>query len=58
MLLDCTKRLFNLMIAVPLLIVFSPVLALIGFMVQMRIGSPVLFCQERPGLYGKPFIMI
>jgi len=51
------KRFFDLMIAVPSVIVLSPLLGLIGFMVRMRIGSPVLFCQERPGLYGKPFII-
>ena len=45
------------MIAVLSLIILSTVLVLIGFFVRMRIGSPVLFCQERPGLYGKPFII-
>ena len=49
------KRFFDLVIAVILLIVLSPILFLIGFFVRMKIGSPVLFCQERPGLYGKPF---
>ena len=51
------KRLFDLMIAVPSVIVLTPVCVLIGFFVRMRIGSPVLFYQERPGLYGKPFII-
>jgi sugar transferase EpsL len=51
------KRFFDLVIAVILLIVLSPILFLIGFFVRMKIGSPVLFCQERPGLYGKPFII-
>jgi len=44
-------------IAVILLIVLSPILVLIGFFVRVKIGAPVLFCQERPGLYGKPFII-
>jgi sugar transferase EpsL len=51
------KRIFDLMIVVPLLIILSPVLVLIGFFVRMKIGSPVLFCQECPGLYGKHFII-
>jgi sugar transferase EpsL len=51
------KRFFDLMIAIFSLIILSPILVLIGFFVRMRIGSPVLFCQERPGLYGKPFII-
>ncbi|MCK4527530.1 sugar transferase [candidate division WOR-3 bacterium] len=51
------KRLFDLSIAVPLLIILSPVLVLIGFLVRIRIGSPVLFRQVRPGLHGKPFVI-
>jgi len=50
-----TKRLFDLLIAGALLIVISPILVLIGFMVRVVIGSPVLFHQIRPGLGGKPF---
>ena len=49
------KRLFDLAIAVPSLIIFSPALVLIGFMVRMKIGKPVLFRQVRPGLHGKLF---
>ena len=50
-----TKRLFDLLIASALLIVLSPIFFLIGFMVRVVIGSPVLFHQIRPGLGGKPF---
>jgi sugar transferase EpsL len=49
------KRLFDLVMAVPLLIILSPVLVFIGFVVRMRIGSPTLFRQVRPGQHGKPF---
>ena len=51
------KRLFDLVIAIPSVIILSPLLVLIGFLVRMRIGSPVLFCQVRPGLHGKPFVV-
>ena len=51
------KRLFDLTTAVPSVMILSPLLILIGIFVRMRIGSPVLFRQERPGLYGKPFII-
>ena len=50
-----TKRLFDLLVAGALLIVLSPILVVIGFMVRVVIGSPVLFHQIRPGLGGKPF---
>jgi len=49
------KRLFDLAIAVPSVIVLSPVLVLIGILVRLKIGSPVLFRQTRPGLHGNPF---
>ena len=52
-----SKRLFDLVVAIPSLILLSPVLAFIGILVRMRIGAPVLFRQVRPGLHGKPFIL-
>lgn len=36
-------------------IVLSPVMLVIAILVKTRIGSPVLFAQERPGLHGKIF---
>jgi sugar transferase EpsL len=51
------KRIFDLTVAVPSVIILSPVLVLIGFLVRMRIGSPVLFRQVRPGMRGRPFII-
>ena len=33
-------------------------LALLGFMVRSKLGGPVLFRQIRPGLHGRPFMMI
>ena len=54
---DYIKRFFDLLAAVPSLILFSPVLAFIGFLVRMRTGIPVLFRQVRPGLHGEPFII-
>ena len=49
------KRLFDLAIAIPSVIILSPILVLIGFLVRIKIGSPVLFRQVRPGKEGKPF---
>jgi sugar transferase EpsL len=51
------KRLLDLAFVIPTLILLSPVLALLALLVRLRLGSPVLFCQKRPGLHGKPFIM-
>ena len=49
------KRLFDLALSIPVLIVLAPVLALVSILVRLRLGSPVLFCQRRPGLHGRPF---
>jgi lipopolysaccharide/colanic/teichoic acid biosynthesis glycosyltransferase len=43
--------------AVAGLVLLSPVLAATALAVRLRLGSPVLFRQERPGLHGRPFTM-
>lgn len=51
------KRVFDLAITallVPLAVPLLIVIALAAWMIQ---GRPVLFRQQRPGLYGKPFTM-
>lgn len=49
------KRTFDLVFATVALIVFSPVMAAIALVVRIRLGSPVLFRQVRPGYEGHPF---
>lgn len=39
------------------LILLSPLLLLVAAVIRVSMGSPVLFCQERPGLNGVPFRM-
>jgi len=51
------KRLFDLVIAGPSVIFLSPLLIFIGILVRMKIGSPVLFKQVRPGLHGRSFVI-
>ncbi len=38
-------------------VVFSPVLLLTALLVRIKLGSPVLFKQERAGQNGKPFCL-
>ena len=52
------KRAFDVAASTSALIVLSPVLAITAYKVKKELGSPVLFRQTRPGLYGKPFEMI
>lgn len=49
------KRLFDLVLATTAIILLSPLILLVALMVWYKLGSPVLFRQQRPGLYGKPF---
>jgi len=51
------KRTFDLAVALPLLIVSLPILLVTAALVRVRLGSPVLFRQQRPGLHGKPFYL-
>ena len=39
------------------LIVLSPVLLIVAILVRTKLGSPILFKQERPGLHGKVFCL-
>lgn len=49
------KRGFDLIVAVFLLIVLSPVLVTIAAVIRIRDGKPVLFRQERVGRHGVAF---
>jgi len=49
------KRLFDLMVAISGVCLLWPLLLLLGLLVRIKLGSPVLFSQQRPGLHGKPF---
>lgn len=51
------KRALDLLIAVPALVLLSPVMAVIALLVARDLGRPVLFRQVRPGLNGQPFTM-
>jgi len=52
------KRLFDLALALPALVVFLPLMAVLALLVRWRLGSPVFFRQTRPGLHGQPFKLI
>lgn len=43
------KRPLDIAVALCALIVFSPLLAITALLVRFKLGSPVVFCQERPG---------
>ena len=49
------KRLFDLLCASILLVVFSPLFLLIAVLIKLGSTGPVLYSAERTGRYGKPF---
>lgn len=51
------KRLLDFTLALLALIVLSPVLVVLAILVKTKLGSPVLFTQNRPGKDGKIFKM-
>lgn len=52
------KRIFDLIGSTLLLILFSPILLATAILVRLKLGGPILFKQQRPGLNGEPFIML
>lgn len=52
------KRIFDVVASGSALLVLSPVLVGVAYLVRKNLGSPVLFTQVRPGLNGKPFKMV
>jgi len=52
------KRIFDLVLLGVSLPVLLPVFVVVGLLVRLKLGSPVLFRQQRPGLKGVPFEMI
>jgi lipopolysaccharide/colanic/teichoic acid biosynthesis glycosyltransferase len=52
------KRAFDIVFSAGWLIGFAPLLLVVAILVRLKLGSPVLFIQERPGLRAKPFRMV
>jgi len=52
------KRFFDFTVALCGLLVLLPIIVIIAAMIRIRLGSPILFTQERPGLNGKVFKMM
>ena len=46
------KRVIDIICATGAIVVFSPLYLGVSFLVRVKLGSPVLFTQDRPGLVG------
>lgn len=47
------KRLLDVVLSLLAIIVLSPVMLITAILVRIKLGSPVIFCQERPGKIDK-----
>lgn len=52
------KRLFDIAVSGSFLMLLSPLLIAVAAFVRWRLGRPVFFRQLRPGLRGRPFLML
>ena len=52
------KRGMDLFVSLLILILLLPVIVILAMLVRINLGTPSLFKQVRPGLYGKPFTII
>lgn len=51
------KRLLDIILSFIALVVLSPVLLIVAILVRSKLGSPVIFKQQRPGLHEKIFTL-
>ncbi|MBA2796625.1 sugar transferase [Streptococcus porcinus] len=49
------KRFFDILLSFGAIVLFSWLLLIIAVSVRIKLGSPVIFKQKRPGLYGNIF---
>jgi lipopolysaccharide/colanic/teichoic acid biosynthesis glycosyltransferase len=52
------KRLLDILISLAALVILFPIFLIVAHKVRKNLGSPIFFCQERPGKDGKLFKMI
>lgn len=50
-----TKRILDLSLTLPGILVLSPLMLILAIIVRLKFGKPVIFRQERPGFLAKPF---
>jgi lipopolysaccharide/colanic/teichoic acid biosynthesis glycosyltransferase len=51
------KRMFDVVTSLVALLLLLPIMGVVAWRVRLRLGSPVFFVQERPGMNGRPFKM-
>ncbi len=52
------KRLFDIALALPALVILAPLMAVLAALVGLILGAPVLFRQQRPGRHARLFTLV
>lgn len=52
------KRFFDVALSIIGLVMLAPIVLLLAAVIRLKLGTPVLFVQERSGLHGRPFKII
>jgi lipopolysaccharide/colanic/teichoic acid biosynthesis glycosyltransferase len=52
------KRLFDICVSIAAIVLLSPLLLVTMLVSRIKLGTPVFFRQQRPGLHGQPFEMV
>ncbi|MEM1502844.1 sugar transferase [Domibacillus sp. 8LH] len=51
------KRLFDFVCSFVGIVLLSPIILITALLIRIKLGSPIVFKQQRPGLHGKPFFV-
>lgn len=51
------KRFFDILLALCCIVICSPALLILSVLVRLKLGSPIIFKQERPGYQNKVFTL-
>ena len=52
------KRTMDLALVLLAILILWPLMLMIAMLVRVKLGSPVIFRHQRPGLHGQPFVML
>jgi len=53
-----TKRFLDIFFSAVALVILFPVLFVLVVAIRWKLDAPVFFCQQRPGLNGRPFFLL
>jgi len=52
-----TKRLFDIFVSSIVLLIMLPIIGITAILVRVKLGTPIVYKQQRPGLNGAPFVV-